>query len=208
VSYTWNFGDGTIGTSALVSHHYTATGKYAAIVSAANSVNSLTKTVEVVVANGTASVIPTATALVVFPSLPGAALPVTLTAFIPIGTVASPANLVYTVLPTDTHSAPAKFNFAGANFNLEMYLGSVWQSDYQFNTPITLTLDYDPADLGLNENTLELRYWNGSAWVGDGLTLLQRDTVHHRLIITLTHLSEFALLGQKGYKICLPLIRR
>jgi|GEM_PF-1017343 len=208
VTYAWAFGDGASDTGALVSHIYPATGNYTAVVTAANSAGRVTKTVAVVVVNATTSVASTAPTLAVFPSSPGALLSVTLTVFIPAGAVASPVSLAYTILPSNTHAAPAKFTFAGANFSLEMYQGDLLQPDYQFSTPITLTLAYNPANLSVSENSLELRYWNGNAWVSDGLTLIQRDTAHHRLVITLTHLSEFALLGQVANKVYLPLVVR
>ncbi|MBU6352334.1 MAG: SUMF1/EgtB/PvdO family nonheme iron enzyme, partial [Chloroflexi bacterium] len=42
VDYTWNFGDGTTGSGANVTHSYAVTGTYTAVVTAANSVGSST----------------------------------------------------------------------------------------------------------------------------------------------------------------------
>lgn len=42
VSYTWNFGDGTLGYGDLVSHTYPAVGTYMPVVTASNIVNSAT----------------------------------------------------------------------------------------------------------------------------------------------------------------------
>jgi uncharacterized repeat protein (TIGR01451 family) len=47
VSYTWDFGDGHTGTGSAPAHTYAMTGTYTAIVTAANTVNSLTATTEV-----------------------------------------------------------------------------------------------------------------------------------------------------------------
>ncbi|MCL4872140.1 MAG: PKD domain-containing protein [Anaerolineae bacterium] len=44
VSYTWNFGDGTLGYGDIVSHIYPAVGIYTAVVTASNIVNSSTTT--------------------------------------------------------------------------------------------------------------------------------------------------------------------
>jgi len=58
-------------------------------------------------------------------------------------------------------------------------------------------LRYADADIvGLDEQTLELRYWDGQAWSQNGLTLLNHDRVNNVMQFTLSHLSEFALFGQ------------
>ncbi len=44
IAYTWTFGDGAFGSGAFVSHIYSATGDYTAIVTASNSVGSVTQT--------------------------------------------------------------------------------------------------------------------------------------------------------------------
>ncbi len=42
VTYTWAFGDGTMGSGAVVTHTYPAAGMYSAVVTATNSVSQLT----------------------------------------------------------------------------------------------------------------------------------------------------------------------
>jgi PKD repeat protein len=49
VAFTWNFGDGTFGSGAAITHTYAAVGSYTAIVTAANSVNSLNEATPVTV---------------------------------------------------------------------------------------------------------------------------------------------------------------
>jgi PKD repeat protein len=49
VSYAWNFGDGSLGAGATLTHSYAATGIYTAIVTATNSGGSLTATTTVTV---------------------------------------------------------------------------------------------------------------------------------------------------------------
>jgi PKD repeat protein len=44
VSYSWNFGDGTYGIGSVVTHTYSESGVYTAVVTATNSVNSLVAT--------------------------------------------------------------------------------------------------------------------------------------------------------------------
>jgi formylglycine-generating enzyme required for sulfatase activity/chitodextrinase len=48
VNYTWNFGDGTTGSGANVTHSYAVTGTYTAVVTAANSVGSSTASPQVI----------------------------------------------------------------------------------------------------------------------------------------------------------------
>jgi PKD repeat protein len=49
VTYAWNFGDGSLGASAAVTHTYAAAGTYTAIVTATNSAGSLAATTTVYV---------------------------------------------------------------------------------------------------------------------------------------------------------------
>jgi len=49
VAYTWDFGDGSVGTGAIVSHTYAAPGEYEAVVTATNSVGVVTATTAVLV---------------------------------------------------------------------------------------------------------------------------------------------------------------
>jgi ABC-type sugar transport system substrate-binding protein len=133
---------------------------------------------------------------------------VTVTVQIPAGALMDTVNLAYTAEPV-SHSAPANFNFAGAGFNLSAYTDNVLQTGICFAVPVTLTLSYDPASLGsLHADELELRYWNGSAWVSDGITVIGRDTVAHQVTVTIMHLTDFALMGPSSRFIYLPLVQR
>jgi large repetitive protein len=49
VVYTWDFGDGTMGSGATAQHLYTAVGTYTAVVTATNSSGSVTATTQVIV---------------------------------------------------------------------------------------------------------------------------------------------------------------
>ena len=52
VSYTWAFDDGEIGYGNVVTHAYTMTGTYMAVVTATNSTNALTATTAVTITSG------------------------------------------------------------------------------------------------------------------------------------------------------------
>ncbi|HMR67834.1 MAG TPA: hypothetical protein PKE64_27810 [Anaerolineae bacterium] len=83
---------------------------------------------------------------------------------------------------------------------------------YVFATPITLTIEYSDEDVvGLSggEESLELRYWDGSQWSSDGITKLSQDTANNTAVFQLEHLSEFGLFGRDaGGSIYLPLINK
>jgi PKD repeat protein len=49
VNYTWDLGDGTVGHGRLLSHTYGLTGTYTAVVTASNSLNTITATTPVVI---------------------------------------------------------------------------------------------------------------------------------------------------------------
>ena len=170
-----------------------------------------TATVTVTVAPGdvVTTVEPTMGATLVYTN-PQTSHPVTTTLDLPAGAVTETITLIYTEVPSSTHTPPAGFRFAGRIFTLNAYLGGAMQAGFVFQKPITVTLDYNPDDLaGLNEEALELRFWDviSQTWSSDGITVIERDTTNHRLVVTLTHLTEFSLLGaETGQRLYLPLV--
>jgi PKD repeat protein len=44
ITYTWDFGDGTMGEGAVVHQTYPAAGTYTAVITANNTINALTDT--------------------------------------------------------------------------------------------------------------------------------------------------------------------
>jgi hypothetical protein len=76
-----------------------------------------------------------------------------------------------------------------------------------FVEPVTITIYYTEGDLnGQDEGSLTLLYWNGSAWVDDGITVIERNTAFNYIVIQIEHLTEFALFGER--RIYLPLVLR
>jgi hypothetical protein len=82
----------------------------------------------------------------------------------------------------------------------------------QFAQPYTMVVTYTDAELaaaGLSEASLNIAFWDGSAWTnllpcaGCGV-----DTVNNKVTVKLNHFTEFALLGAVEYKSYLPLVRR
>jgi uncharacterized repeat protein (TIGR01451 family) len=106
--------------------------------------------------------------------------------------------LAFTPVVTPTHSGPPSgWQFGGVNFTLEAFLNNASLSPTTFAVPVTITLAYSPTQVaGLKESTLTLQYWNGSAWVSDGITCTAPDTVNHTVTCQITHLTDFGLLGE------------
>ena len=122
------------------------------------------------------------------------------------GAVTETTTLAYAALAT----APAGPGlFAGHGFRLEAYRQGQSLPGFVFGTPATVTIEYSAADVaGLEEDTLTLYAWDGAGWSTAGIMLVQRDQAHHRLVVTVAHLSEFALFARGQYPIYLPLTRR
>ncbi len=108
--------------------------------------------------------------------------------------------LAYTpvVTPTEpTKTPPANLKFGNFEFDLTLFFNNVAQHGVQFAVPVTLTIGYDPALLnGLKEETLEIYYWDGTAWTTSGITDVARDTVNHTITIAVSHLSQYGFFAQ------------
>jgi hypothetical protein len=75
----------------------------------------------------------------------------------------------------------------------------------QPNGPLTVTLSYDPAALGVADPAaLTLQRWDGAAWTSAGVTVVGVDAAAHTLTAQITHLSQFALVVP-GTRVALPL---
>lgn len=103
-------------------------------------------------------------------------------------------------------------NFAGNSFELTASIGE--GPVESFAQPLTLTLQYDQASLGvIPEDTLILYYWDTIelAWLDAASTcaggIYTRNLDENWLSLPICHLSEFALLGD-SFDLFLPSIRR
>ncbi len=107
--------------------------------------------------------------------------------------------LAYTSVMTptgDTGQQPGGLRFGNLVFDLSAYLNGGQLAGYVFPQPVTVVITYNPALIfGLDEATLALHYWNGTAWASDGITFVSRNLDTHTLTMTLAHLSEFALFA-------------
>lgn len=123
---------------------------------------------------------------------------------VPAGAVSEAVTLLYA--PLDAAMGSPGF-FASHGFLLEAHLDGELLSDFTFDIPVTVTIHYSDADVeGLDEETLELRYWDGETWSTDGTTVVERDIINNRLVVTLTHLSQLAMYARGEHSVYLPLI--
>ena len=118
----------------------------------------------------------------------------------PFGAVNQETTLLYrsVIMPTSPPAAGAGFQFAGKAFELLAYQGGKRVEGLTFAEPISLTIEYTDADVaGLDEKKLEVRYYDiaSKAWRTDGITMIRRDIEQNRIVVTITHLTEFALWG-------------
>lgn len=120
---------------------------------------------------------------------------------IPAGSVNVTTTLVYTPLQT-VSTVPTSWSFADHAFELNAYQGGVLMPGFAFNQPMQVAIEYTENGVtGIDENTLQLMYWNGSAWVDAATTCspastYTRDTGNNLISVAVCHLTEFALFGQ------------
>ena len=130
---------------------------------------------------------------------------------IPPGAVDGAFTILFAPQP-DPSQDIGVLNFTGNSFELTASIGE--DPVTSFEEPLTLTLQYDEASLGvIPEDTLRLYYWDTDqlAWV-DAVSTCEsgsytRNMEEDWLSLPLCHLSEFALLGD-SFDLFLPTIRR
>lgn len=126
----------------------------------------------------------------------------------PEGAVMDTVLVTYTSFFLPPYPPAGTFAFAGTGFVLEVTDLSSGEEITTFVEPLTVTINYTEGDVEMmDEGGLELLYWNGSAWVDDGVTIVERDTTNNQLVARIEHLTEFALFGHQ-YRAYLPLILR
>ncbi len=117
---------------------------------------------------------------------------------VPPGAVSQTLELRYTPIVSSTHPTTGTLSIAGQSFQIEAYQGNQLVPGVTFAQPAIVTIHYTGTDAaGLNPNSLELRYWNGSAWVTDGITVLARDLIQRWVVVQISHLfasGDYTLL--------------
>ncbi len=131
---------------------------------------------------------------------------------VPAGAVTAPTQLAYGTL-SSVSEEPEGFVFIGSAFRIDAYRNSALHTGLVFERNITVTIQYTEGQMEeLDETTLELRYWTGSEWTAADVTLIKRDVAKRRLVVEVSHLTEFAAFAQPQqqgtHSIYLPLIQR
>jgi peptide/nickel transport system substrate-binding protein len=123
-----------------------------------------------------------------------------------VGAVSEAATLLYQPLPD---ARPSAGFFVTHGFLLEAHRDGELLLGLAFDTPLTVTIHYTDAEIGgLNEESLEVRFWDGSGWSMEGITVVDRDPANNALVVTIAHLSKFALVRRWEQTLYLPLIQR
>lgn len=133
---------------------------------------------------------------------------------LPAGSVNVTTTLVYTALQ-NVSTVPTNMLFADHTYALNAYQGGVLMPGFAFNLPMNVTIHYTEAGVdGIDEATLLLMYWNGSAWVDAATTCSPtstyvRDAGANTLSVAVCHLTDFALFGEAAIQdIYMPLLAR
>jgi hypothetical protein len=132
----------------------------------------------------------------------------TVTITIPPGSVPGGTDLLFTALPQP--SASSVYSFTGIAFTLDAYVDGQRQPGFVFGLPVTVTMTFAAGDVaGLDESAILLYYQVGSSWIDAASTCQPasqyvRDLQHHRLSVSVCHLSTFATWVFNGWRIFLP----
>jgi PGF-pre-PGF domain-containing protein len=121
------------------------------------------------------------------------------TLIVPDGTIArdSEGNALNTSITVGTDTANSTLTLALSGS--ESIVGKVVKLGPEgatFDPYIQLRLDYDDADIsGLDENTLEIKYYNASTELWESQTVIERNTTENYIIANIEHFSYFAIVG-------------
>ncbi|MCX6047097.1 MAG: delta-60 repeat domain-containing protein [Chloroflexi bacterium] len=125
---------------------------------------------------------------------------------IPVGAVHEATTLVYQAAPST--NPPAALRFIGHAFTLTAYQNNLPLDHFVFDQPVTVRLSYTDAEIsGLDEAQLQLLTLNVNTgqWSDDGITIIERRPLDNLLIVSIAHLTEFALTVPQ-HQIFLPLV--
>ena len=199
VAYTWAFGDGGTGSGTPSSHSYSEAGTYTVTLTATNAFSTVLTTLPVDIGHAATPVDPSMdTVLTYTHPTSGTGTIVE----IPAGAVSETLELVYAELETPAADPPTStWRYAGRAFSLNLYRnGELVTSTVNFGDhPLTVTLTYTDSNIaGLNLDTLQVYYWSvlHGAWEQSGIIHVEHDHANRRLIITIAHLTDFALFAE------------
>ena len=133
---------------------------------------------------------------------------------VPAGAVTESTTIRYAPkVPQAVTGVPPDLAFGNHAFDLDAYRGGNLIPGFTFEKAVKLTVEYSDADVaGLDEETLALRRWTGSAWEEIGTQPPETYTLdieNNRLTAYLRSFSRFSTMGvRRGHGIFLPLVLR
>jgi hypothetical protein len=204
ISYTWTPAPDSGQAMSTASYVWAQPEVYSLTVTAENCGGLVSGTHVILVGSVvTAPVDPGSGGSLVYTSTQG----LTTTVQVPPGAVNQAISLVY--LPQEPQSPPAGFAFAGQGFELDAFQNGSLLPGLVFSKPVTVTIHYSDAEVaGLDEGSLALTYWTGSAWQDAACGPVERHPVENWLAMPICHLSRFGLLGKTLHSVYLPLVLR
>jgi parallel beta-helix repeat protein len=126
----------------------------------------------------------------------------------PAGCVTQSTSVAYLAI-FSVNTLPTGLRFGGRGFVLEGYRNGQLLRSLVLVKPVTVTIQYTDDDMtGLDESTIELRYWNGHSWSLEGISVTGHDIEANELVASVQHLSEFAIFAQFKNRIYLPVVLR
>ena len=125
-----------------------------------------------------------------------------LTVVVDAGDVSADLTLLYQeVSPAVVGGPPADFQLGNLGFSLDAFVDGAAQEEFNFDNSVTFTLSYSDEDVaGIEESTLELRFWDegSSSWLGgaaNGIDCQPVDVVNNALVCEVSHLTPFGVMG-------------
>ena len=125
------------------------------------------------------------------------------TILFPANSVSSETQVVY----AETLSAPLREHLVVRAFDLTAVATADGQPVTAFLKPYWVTLRYTDAELGpVDEATLVFATWDGARWVP--VQGAQMDAANNEIVVSLDHMSRFAILGDAPEQSYLPALQR
>jgi hypothetical protein len=117
---------------------------------------------------------------------------------VPAGAVNRVTQLTYVEILSNPEKKPQGFLFGGRHFAISAYINGQLQSGFTFAVPVKLEISFSEKFPDIHAKTFELRSWDPlkKEWSTDGITVISWDLVHHRVVVEITHLTEFALFAR------------
>ncbi len=124
----------------------------------------------------------------------------------PAGAVEQPTTVLLrpvTVLPSKT----AALAYAGHAFSLEAYQNGVRITNFSFQTPLVITVDYQGENLtGLVEDEVMLFAYavEQTTWSRTGMTLIERNIENDQLVVSYVHAARDSAAGVATFALLAP----